>query len=414
MRNIDAFKIALKSLLGAPTRSFLTMLGIIIGITSVILLMSLGDSAQKLILNQVQSVGSNLMFVIPGGNKGSRLSSPASVQGIIIKTLVEKDIESLRKEPSVEAVTPEVRGQARVVFENNDLDTTFQGVSADFFSIRDFKTVRGTLFTARDVDAYNKVAVVGKSIAQELFGQRDPVGKTIRLKNTNFKVVGLLEEKGVGPFGVDQDNLVIVPVTVAQKQLLGINYYNSISIQAKDVYNIEYTKERVISVLRINHRITDPDKDDFSVNTQADVLDILGNITGILTAFLTAIASISLVVGGIGIMNIMLVSVIERTKEIGLRKALGATNKDILKQFLFEAVILTVLGAVIGIILGALLVAIMYVILVNTLSTGWFFSLPVSAILISVCVATVTGIIFGLYPARKASMKNPIDALRYE
>ena len=414
MRSKDAFKSAFKSLTQAPMRSFLTMLGIIIGIASVILLMSLGNSAQKLILEQVQSVGSNLMFVIPGGPSGSRLSSPASVQGIIIKTLNDKDLASLRQEPSIEAVSPEVRGQARVVFENNDSETTYQGVSSEFFKIRDFKVVKGVIFSKRDEETYNKVAVIGQSIATDLFGARDPIGKTIRVKNINFQVIGLLEEKGVGPFGVDQDELILIPVTVAQKQLLGIDYFAAITIQAKDVYNIDYTKQRVETILRLNHRIEDKTKDDFQVSTQEDALAILGDITGILTAFLTAIASISLVVGGIGIMNIMLVSVIERTREIGLRKAIGATNKDIMQQFLFEAIILTFVGGIIGILSGAILVTLIYFVLINVLSTGWFFSLPITSIAISVVVATITGVVFGIYPARKAAKKNPIDALRYE
>ena len=258
------------------------------------------------------------------------------------------------------------------------------------------------------------MAVIGSEIAKTLFGARDPIGKTIRVKDSPFHVVGVLESKGLGPFGVDQDNLLIIPITVAQKQLLGIDYYNSITVQAADVYNIDFTKARLTSLLRQNHRITDPDKDDFTIRTQEDALALLGNITSIMTLFLTSIASISLIVGGIGIMNIMLVSVVERTKEIGLRKAVGATNLDIMQQFLFEAVLLTFIGGIIGIGFGAGLTVLVYFVIANVLSIGWTFALPVSAILLAVGVSSVTGLIFGLYPAWKASIANPIDSLRYE
>ena len=390
------------------------MLGIVIGIASVILLVSIGKSAEKLILNQVQSIGSNLIFVVPGATKGSRFASPPSVQGIIIKTLVERDLEALRREPTVVRAAPEVRGQAKIIYGNNDTTITFQGTTEEFFEIRKFEVARGYHFTNSDVASLNRVAVLGSEISKTLFGEVNPVGKMVRLKEATFRVIGVLEEKGLGPFGIDQDNLVIIPISVAQKQLLGIDFYNVIDIEASDAYNIEFTKSRVTSVLRQNHRVTDPDKDDFTIRTQEDALSLLGSITSILTVFLTSIASISLVVGGIGIMNIMLVSVVERTGEIGLRKAVGATNRDILEHFLLEAVMLTTLGGAFGIAIGSLLTGGLYFILKNVLPTGWAFSLPLSSIGLSVLVATLTGIIFGLYPARKASLKNPIDALRYE
>ena len=414
MRNSDAFKTAAKGLNQSRTRSFLTMLGIIIGIASVILLMSLGSSAQKLILDQVQGIGSNLIFVLPGGSGDSRFASPASVQGIVIKTLDENDVFNLKQEPSIEDVAAIVRGQARISFGDKDVDTTYEGVSGDFFEVRDMKVTRGSTFSQRDERAFNKVAVIGTDLADKLFGFKDPIGKTVRIGTINFEVIGVLEEKGLGPLGIDQDLAAIVPLSVAQKQLLGIDYYNLLTIQAKDSYNIDYTKERIESVLRLSNRISDSEKDDFTVRTQEDALSALGNITGILTAFLSAIASISLIVGGIGIMNIMLVSILERTREIGLRKAVGATERDILKQFLFEAMILTAIGGALGIVVGTFLVTVSYFILVNVLPGGWFFSLPPMAIILSVLVASVTGLVFGLYPAYKASKKNPIDALRYE
>ena len=414
MKFSDAFKTAWRGVTHAKVRSALTMLGIVIGITSVILLVSIGQSAQKLILNQIQSVGSNLIFIIPGATKGSHLSSPASVQGVIIKTLVKQDIEALKREVSISRVAPEVRGQAKAVFENNDITVTYEGTTEDFFAIRKYEIDKGAFFTPTDVSSFNSVAVIGPELAMTLFGSREPVSKTIRLKNINFRIVGVFKSKGVGPFGVDQDNLVIIPVSVAQKLLLGTDYYNVVDVQANDAYTINFTKARVISVLRQGHRITDPDKDDFTVNTQQDALSLLGNITSIMTVFLSAIASISLIVGGIGIMNIMLVSVVERTREIGLRKALGATNGDILKQFLLEAVMITFIGGIIGILFGSTLVILAYFILTRVLPSGWFFALPLSAVLMAVFVSTLVGIIFGIYPARQAAKKNPIDALRYE
>lgn len=413
MTTRDALSSAIASLRQSRTRSILTMLGIVIGIASVILLMSLGQSAQQLILAQVQNTGSNLVFIIPGATKGSRLSSPPSVQGIIIKTLVKQDMDSLRKEPSIEAVAPEVRGVAKVVFENNDTSVTFTGTTADFFPMRNFTIDRGYAFTQADVDSVSHVAVLGSEISKTLFGYRDPIGKTIRLKDITFRVVGVLGSKGLGPFGIDQDNIIIVPITVAQKQMLGIDHYNTLTVQAKDTYTVDFVVSRITSVLRQNHRITDPDKDDFTIRTQADALELLGSITSIMTLFLTSIAFISLIVGGIGIMNIMLVSVIERTREIGLRKAVGATNADILKQFLWESIVLTFVGGMAGIAIGAFIVIALYFIFINIID-GWAFALPVSSIALAVGVSTVTGVIFGIYPAQQAAKKNPIEALRYE
>ncbi len=414
MKLKDSIQTASRGLRHAKLRSVLTMLGIVIGIASVILLMSIGSSAQSLILDQVKGIGSNLIFVIPGATKGSRFSSPASVQGIIIKTLVKNDVDALRREAAIARVTAEVRGQAKIVYENNDASVTYEGTTGDFFLIRNFSTAKGLPFTNTDVDSFNHFAVLGPSIAQTLFGDVDPIGKFVRLHDVSFRVIGVLEKKGLGPFGIDQDNLVIIPLSVAQKQLLGIDYYNAITIQASDAYTIEFTKSRVTDVMRANHTITNPDKDDFTIRTQADALDLLGNITSILTLFLTAIAFISLVVGGIGIMNIMFVSVVERTREIGLRKAVGATNRDILEQFLWEAIILTFVGGLAGIFIGAFFTVLIYFVLTRFANIGWVFELPLPAILLAVAVSTITGLVFGIYPAYRASRLNPTEALRYE
>ena len=414
MRTQDSIKTAMRGLKHSRTRTILTMLGIVIGIASVILLMSIGQSAQNLILKQVEGTGSNLIFIIPGGSKGSKFASPASVQGVIIKTLIEEDYNSFKKEPSIVRVAPEVRGQARIVYENNDTDAIYEGTTEDFFQIRNFSFIKGHPFTTLDVASMNRVVVIGGEMAKTLFGDREPIGKSIRVKNLVFIVVGVLDKKGLGPFGVDQDNLIVLPISIAQKQLLGIDYYSVLNIEADPDYKIEFTKSRIISLLRQNHRITDPGKDDFTIRTQEDALALLGGITDVLTLFLTSIAFISLVVGGIGIMNIMLVSVIERTKEIGLRKAVGATSRDIIEQFLWESVMLTFLGGLIGILLGASMVIILYFLMTTFSPTGWSFALPSRAIFLAFVVSTLTGLIFGLYPARRAAALSPIEALRYE
>lgn len=396
-------------------RSILTMLGIVIGIASVIILMSIGQSAQDLILGQVQGIGSNLVIITPGAPSGKGFSPPASAQGIIITSLVNQDVDSLEREPSINAAAPMVNGQAEVVYGNNNKTVSFQGVSASMFVVRNLAISQGSYFTKGDVDSGSHVAIIGPDIAKTLFGASlNPLNKTIRLKDVSFRVVGVLEKGGTGAFGVDQGNVIIIPITVAQKQLLGISHLNTILVQANDSYDINFVKSRITSALRQDHGITDPKKDDFNIQTQEDILSILGTITSVLTIFLAAIASISLIVGGIGIMNIMLVSVTERTREIGLRKAVGATNVDILQQFLIESTLLTLLGGIIGIAAGAAVVGLVYFVISTFFSIGWVFAFPISAVLLGLTVSGVAGIVFGIYPAYQAGKKNPIDALRYE
>jgi putative ABC transport system permease protein len=414
MKLKDSLKSAAHSFKHGKMRSFLTMLGIVIGIASVIVLMSIGQSAQDYILGQVKGIGSNLIFIIPGGTNG-KFQSPAASQGIVITTLVQNDVDALSREPSVSAAVPLVSGQANAVYGNNNMTVTFQGTNADFFSVRNYTVAQGFQFTASDVAGYSHVAVIGSDLAKTLYGPNsDPVGESFRLKNTTFRIVGVLKPMGIGPGGVNQDDIALIPVTVAQSQMLGITYFNYVLVSANPAYDITFVKSRIQSVLEHDHSITDPNKDDFTIETQQDILSVLGSITSVLTFFLAAIASISLIVGGVGIMNIMLVSVIERTREIGLRKAVGATDGDIIQQFLIESVMITSIGGLIGIVAGGAVVAAAWFVIAKILAVSWTFEFPISAVLLAFGVSAGTGLLFGIYPARQAARKSPIEALRYE
>lgn len=419
MRFRESIKISFTALKANKTRSALTMLGIVIGIGAVILMMSLGKGAQNLILGQIQTMGSNSIYIEPGSfdPKGGTGLMETALEEMTIKTLKLKDIEAIEKDPLVDMAYPMVYGVARAVYRSEDEKVTFVGVTSEAYEMDDWHAVTGRDISDEDVKGMARVATLGQKITKDLFGEEDPIGKTIRIKKTNFKVIGVMEERGMEMFQ-NFDEYVYVPVTTAQKLLLGIDHLNAITVRAINEDVIDQLMENIRLLLRENHNIYNPEgdlsKDDFKVMSQVEAADMMTQITGVLTALLSSIAAIALIVGGIGIMNIMLVSVTERTREIGLRKAVGARNKDILNQFLIESITLTVLGGIVGFIGGGLLSWGAAFGLSKALNTDWAFVMPFGAVVLAFGVAAVVGLVFGIYPARKAAKLNPIDALRHE
>jgi putative ABC transport system permease protein len=394
------------------SRSILTILGIVIGITAIILIMSLGEGAQDLILGQIQSIGSKTIAIDPGRMP----TGPSDFASIFADSLKERDLEALSNKanvPHASVIMPIVFGSETVSFGSETYTPSIFGVTEYISKVYDIYPKEGRMFNDDEVRGYADVAVIGSKVAEELFDGQYPVGQKIKIKGRNFRVIGLFPKKGQFSF-INFDNAIAVPYTTAQRYVFGIKHFNEIVVETDSEENVAATVRDIELTLRNNHNITDPEKDDFYIQTQADAMEMVGTITSILTLFLVSVAAISLLVGGIGIMNIMLVSVTERTKEIGLRKALGATGKNILTQFLLEAVILTVLGGIIGIILGAAFSFITALVLSQFIGLDWNFTFPISGAVIGFSVAAGIGLIFGLYPARQASKKSPIEALRYE
>ncbi len=405
-------KTSLSGLRANKSRSFLTILGIVIGITAIILVMAIGEGAQNLILGELQGMGSKTIVVVPG----KQPSGPSDIAQIFSDSLKQKDLDLLqRKEnvPTLGQMMPVVFGGDTVSYEAETYRPTIFGATPLVSTIFNIYTEQGRFFSDDDVKGLANVVIIGSEVKKQLFGESDVLGQKIRIKGVNFTVIGVLPSKGQVSF-FDFDKMVIVPYTTAQQYLFGIKYFHRFIIQADSDNSVERTVSDVRSTLRNSHNITDPTKDDFFVETQKDIAASLGVITTVITMLLTSVAAISLVVGGIGIMNIMLVSVTERTKEIGLRKALGATQKDILMQFLLEAVLLTGIGGLIGIALGAGLSFIVSFALTKVLAVDWAFAFPVNGALLGLGVSATIGLIFGLYPARLAARKSPIEALRYE
>lgn len=413
MKFSDPIKISYRSLAASKTRFFLTVLGIVIGVASVIMVMAIGASAQRLILSQVEKVGTNLIGILPGASEED--GPPASAFGIVTTTLTNDDLRSLRERRSVPhliAVSGYVSGATTVESAVESFEVSFQGVSPDMIVVESTEVAEGRFFFAEEESDLSRVTVLGATRARELFPDRDPIGETVKLSDIPFRVVGVLEERGSTAFS-NPDVLVFVPLETAQKLLLGINYLNFARAKVDSSLNVDRTVEDITILLRDRHDIEDGEQSDFSVRNTASALGVLTNITNVLKYFLIAIASIALLVGGIGIMNSMLISVSQRVREIGLRKAVGARPHHVILQFLIESSFITLAGGLIGILFGILL-SFIAAIIIPRLGYDWIFLVPLSSVLIGFGVSFVIGIVFGLYPAIKASRVSPMEALRYE
>ncbi len=408
------FKTSFKGITANKGRSFLTILGIVIGITGVVLIVSIGQGAEKLILNELGGFGADMVVIRPGQEP----TGPTDIaETIFADSLKSKDVEALKRKsnvPYLAKIAPAVIVPGTVSYRGETYRGQTFGWSAEFMSeMFNVFPEKGVLFGEADIRQKASVAVIGSKVKSELFGDKDALGKNIRIKNKNFRVIGVYPARGqVSFFNIDE--AILIPYTTAQLYLLGIDYYHEVMTKVESPELVARTVSDIEATLRETHGITDPSKDDFFVVTQEGVVNQISTILGVFTAFLLSVVAISLLVGGIGVMNIMLVTVTERTKEIGLRKAMGATNKDILKQFLLEAIYITAIGGITGIALGALLSFIISIILRQFYGFSWTFTFPVYAALIGVGMSVLVGLIFGIYPARKASQKSPIEALRYE
>lgn len=406
MNTTNLLKIALRALANNKLRGFLTMLGIIIGVASVITMLAIGQGSKRSIQAQISEMGSNMIMIQPGADMRGGVRQDASA----METLKLQDYEDIVNETRyVSATSPSVNSSGQVIYGANNAPTTVYGISPDYMEIRRYEVEDGDMFSDQDVQIAAKVCVIGKTVVDNLFpGGENPVGKVIRFQKLPFRVVGVLKSKGYNSMGMDQDDLILAPYTTIQKKILAITHLQGITCSALKEEYTDQAIDEISEILRRNHRLRKTDDDDFTIRSMQELSTMLTSTTDIMTTLLAAVAGISLLVGGIGIMNIMYVSVTERTREIGLRMSIGAKGMDILAQFLIESILISVTGGLIGVLfgVGAALV-------VNVVAHFPIYIQPWS-VLLSFVVCTVTGVFFGWYPAKKAAQLDPIEAIRYE
>ena len=407
MNVINLFKIALRAIAANKLRSFLTMLGIIIGVASVIAMLAIGQGSKQSIQANIAEMGSNMIMIRPGQDKG-----PGGARGDAseMQSLKLKDYETLCEQAKyLAAISPSVSASGQFIYGNNNTPSTVYGISPDYMEIRRLKVEDGEMFTEDDIKTSAKVCLIGKTVADNLFPDgQDPVGRVIRYKSIPLRVIGVIKAKGYNSFGMDQDDMVLAPYTTVMKRILSITYLQGINASALTEDMTDHAIDDISELLRQNHKIKEGDEDDFTIRSQQEMMQMMNSTSDTMTILLLVVACISLVVGGIGIMNIMYVSVTERTKEIGLRMSVGARGIDILNQFLIESVLLSVTGGLIGVLVGV------GVALGINVFAHWPIQIQPWSVLLSFAVCSATGIFFGWYPAKKAASLDPIEALRYE